>query len=97
MSDAHQAEMSGIVGELVRRQRDQDDALLAALPIGASMCVHEEPPGQDWRPDRDVSTFTTRAKAHMLAPGESCYAQERRTQYGPMTAEIQAQAERMGL
>lgn len=84
--------INAAVFAVARRHRDQVEALLAALPVGASLCVHEELPRTDWQAGSSTWTFTIRSAAHVLAAGETCDEPAQRTQYGPMTAELLAQA-----
>ncbi|GAA0719311.1 hypothetical protein Drose_05635 [Dactylosporangium roseum] len=83
--DAYQRELARVVGEAARRHRERLDELAAVMPVGATLCVHDEPSSSDG------CAFTIRAKVHVLAAGEGCDEPVRRAQYGPMTAEIQAQ------
>lgn len=89
--------LNSLTIDMARRHRDHVEALLAALPIGATLCVHEPRFDDQFAVDRDLTTFRIRSETHILPDGVTCDARERREQYGPMTAEIQAQAERMGL
>ncbi len=83
----HGAQFNCTVRDMVRRRNDWLAAQRAARPAGATLCVHDLPSGGD------LDTVTIRAEAHVLGP-DGCDATVRRTQYGPVTAEIQAQAAR---
>lgn len=75
-----------VVRELTRRHTEWLDAQLARLALGETLCVHE-----DASTDVDLYRATIQYSAYILGPGEGCDEPVRRTQYGPMTAEIQAQ------
>ncbi|GAA2623876.1 hypothetical protein GCM10010399_63960 [Dactylosporangium fulvum] len=78
-----------VVRELARRHDRWLGAQLARLAVGETLCVHELPD------DGGLYRVTIRVQAHVLAAGEGCDDPVRRTQYGPMTAEIQAQVARV--
>lgn len=87
---AHGEHMNQALYDLTRRHVEQIDAHLAALNPGETLCVHEDPPASDFALDRDVTTFTIRAKTHVLAVGVTCDMPERRQQYGPAPADWRA-------
>jgi hypothetical protein len=63
----------------------QREAALAALPVGARLCVHDDPvtssEGFDFR--SDIVKYTVRQRAHTLMSGEQCGYAGTRTEYGP--------------
>lgn len=84
-------ELDRLILDVARRHRDQVEALLATLPVGATLCVHEPRFDDGFAVDRDATTFSVRSEAHVLPGGVTCDSPARREQCGPMTAEIQAQ------
>ncbi len=86
----YQSEINRAVFESGRRYDEHLEELLAAVPVGWLLCVHEVTRQDDFALDRDRYTFTVRAQAHALPADVTCDAEVRRTQYGPKTAEIQA-------
>jgi hypothetical protein len=72
------------IREILDRQTEWLESMLRQLTLGESLCVHEH--GGETR-----RTMT----AHALAPGARCHVStpSRKTQHGPMTAEILAALE----
>jgi hypothetical protein len=66
----------------------QREAVLAALPVGARLCVHDEPvtssEGFDFR--SEVVKYTVRQRAHTLTSGEQCGYAGTRAEYTPKPA-----------
>lgn len=63
------------------------DEMLAAMPIGYRLCLHDAewmtaPDEQDYAQSPTIR-MRIRQKAHMLGPDDTCLVTERRTEYGP--------------
>jgi hypothetical protein len=93
MRDANTTGWSDLIHGSVRRMADEHvrklDEMLAAMPIGYRLCLHEPEwlnglstaSGDLLRDDSMV--LKVRQKVHVLAPDETCHALSGRTEYGP--------------
>jgi hypothetical protein len=81
-SGSFRLEISAWIAEILDRQTAWLESLIRQLTIGESLCVHEH----------DREEMRRALTAHALASGARCHVStpSRKTQYGPVTAEILA-------
>lgn len=86
MGDQLSKYVEGAVAKLAADQTQRIEDMLAALPAGMRLCVHDgiRLRTEDFNFDHgDTVKFTASQRGHVLGPDEQCDLQGTRTEYGP--------------
>lgn len=69
--------MGDVVRQILNVYQNNMDRLFMEMPIGSILCVH------DGELEMEYETWRITSQVHYIAPGNTCKAEGRKTQYGP--------------